>query len=150
MAAINKGSSKVELALQLLCCLWFFAAHFDISVTALHIAGVLNCTADHLSRNYMSQFFHSNPQASVQSIPFPEELLELVSSADLGLDIPSLRASVQEYYKQGLASSTMRSYTAGQRRFQEFCLGFNTCALPASEETLMLFLAYLAKDGLAY
>ncbi len=59
VAAIKKGSAQVELAMHLLRCLWFFAARFDILVDATHIAGVLNCTADQLSRNLLDKFFHS-------------------------------------------------------------------------------------------
>ena len=49
VAAINKGSSKDTFVMNLLRCLWFFVAHFDILVTATHLPGAVNVTADHLS-----------------------------------------------------------------------------------------------------
>ena len=47
--AINKGSSKDEMVMHLLRCLWFFTAFFNIRVTATHIRGVDNSSADMLS-----------------------------------------------------------------------------------------------------
>ena len=41
--------------MHLLRSLWFFVAHFDIYVTASHLAGLINITADHLSRGNMTQ-----------------------------------------------------------------------------------------------
>ena len=77
--SIQKGSSKEPQVMQLLRSLWFFVARFDISVSAKHIAGVMNSTADQLSRNKMSKFFCSNPQANLLPTPLPAELLEIVS-----------------------------------------------------------------------
>ena len=42
--------------MHLLQCLWFFAAYFDIKITAFHIPGVLNTAADKLSRNQSRSF----------------------------------------------------------------------------------------------
>ena len=44
----------LPLIMNLLRSLWFFVACFDISIVAKHIAGVMNCEADQLSR---SEFF---------------------------------------------------------------------------------------------
>ena len=41
--------------MHLLCSLWFFVTHFNIYVTASHLPGVINITADHLSRGNMAQ-----------------------------------------------------------------------------------------------
>lgn len=66
--------------MQLLRSLWFFVARFDVSMRAEHIAGTRNCTADQLSRNKMSEFFLSFPQADLLPTPLPAELLRLVST----------------------------------------------------------------------
>ena len=63
VAAITKGSSKDQTVMHLLRSLWFFAATFDIHIVAEHIAGVNNSRADMLSRNNLTQFHLSNPQA---------------------------------------------------------------------------------------
>ena len=39
LVAINKGSSKDTLVMHLLCCLWFFIAYFDITISATHLPG---------------------------------------------------------------------------------------------------------------
>ena len=64
VSAINKGTAKDTLVMHLLHCLWFFTALFDIDVTASHIAGVNNETADMLSRNHVENFraAHPSPQ----------------------------------------------------------------------------------------
>ena len=79
VAAIKKGSTKEDRVMQLLCALWFFVAHFDISITIEHIASAQNTAADQLSRSDMQSFFLSNPQASWLPTPLPRELLQIVS-----------------------------------------------------------------------
>lgn len=58
--------------------------------------------------------------------------------------------SVQHYFEQGLASSTRKTYLAGQRRFLTFCNSIAEPALPASEDTLQMFVCRLAREGLAH
>ena len=65
--------------MQLLHCLWFFTAYFDIILTANHIPGVCNTTADQLSRNCMSSFFTMNPDVSRVPIPLPTTISQLIS-----------------------------------------------------------------------
>ena len=77
--AINKGASKDTLVMHLLRCLWFFTAYFDIILTADHIPGACNTTADELSRNNMENFFTMNPDASKVPIPLPTPTLEIIS-----------------------------------------------------------------------
>lgn len=77
--AVNKGTSKDPLVMHLLRCLWFFTAYFDVALTANHIPGASNTTADQLSRNSMPSFFALNPDASRAPIPLPESTLEIVS-----------------------------------------------------------------------
>ena len=59
--------------------LTFFTAYYDIEVLAEHIPGVTNTTADHLSRNSMSLFFHLNPQAHPLLTPLPPPLLAMLT-----------------------------------------------------------------------
>ena len=63
---ITKGSSKDTFVMHLFHCLWFFMAHFDILVTATHLLGAINITADHLSHGRVSQAFQSIPTLSQQ------------------------------------------------------------------------------------
>ena len=77
--AVEKGYSKEQLVMKLLRSLWFFVAHFDITIHIEHIAGAQNTTADCLSRNKMHQFFSSNTQADRLPTPLPLELIQIVA-----------------------------------------------------------------------
>ena len=81
--AINKGSSKETQVMHLLRCLWFFTAYFDVSINASHLPGVLNTSADMLSRNQVHQFFQLHPEVSHDPTPLPPSLQELISPCQL-------------------------------------------------------------------
>ena len=68
------------MQLRILRVLTFFVAHFDMHITATHIVGTLNVSADHLSRFDMSSFFSLNPQATRQPAALPQPLLHLLSA----------------------------------------------------------------------
>ena len=79
IAALQKGSARDTTVMHLLRCLWFFVAHYNIVLMSEHIAGVNNCTADHLSRYHMHNFFSINPQASPIPTPVSPLLLQLLT-----------------------------------------------------------------------
>ena len=83
VSAINKGSSKDKTGMHLLRCLWFFAALFQIRITAIHIPGVDNVTADLLSRNLLTQLWAASPQAAQFPTYVPIPLLQLLSPKEL-------------------------------------------------------------------
>ena len=60
-----------------------------------------------------------------------------------------MEIALQRFYKSGLAVSTQKAYTSGQKRFLAFCNQFNLLALPLSEHTIMLFISQLGVDGLS-
>ena len=95
--AINKGSAKDPSLSHLLRLLAFQAAVMHIRVTARHLPGVKNESADALSRNRLTRFFSLNPQASPIPAIIPPELQELVFNRSLRWTSPSwmplLRAS---------------------------------------------------------
>ena len=143
------GSQEVNV-MHLLWCLWFFVAYYDITIVARHIPGVANSSADHLSRYYMSLFFlfKSTGRASPYTTPSRSPDDHFLSRH--GLDITRLQEAVQQYYISGLAPATHKVYQAGQQRYLSFCQQTRLPAVPTTESTLLLFLAFLAKDGLAY
>ena len=57
---------------------------------------------------------------------------------------------VQKYFVKGLAESTTRTYSCGQRRFLSFCQAAGLPATPASEGVLCRFVASLASEGLKH
>ena len=96
VSAINKGSSKDKTAMHLLRCLWFFAALFQIRITATHIAGIDNVAADMLSRNLLLQFQEAYPQASQFPSYVPIPLLTLLSPRQLDWTSPGFLSLFQE------------------------------------------------------
>ena len=92
VTAISKGSSKDTEVMHLLRSLWFFVAFYDIRLQCEHISGVLNCTADHLSRNNMHSFFLLHPQVSPLPVVLPPPLLQMVASRDLDWTSPDFNA----------------------------------------------------------
>lgn len=79
VAAVKKGSAKEPLVMHLLRTLWFFVAHFDVSINIEHVPGIHNGVADTLSRNNTQQFFLLNPQADLLPTPIPQELQQILS-----------------------------------------------------------------------
>jgi hypothetical protein len=49
---------------------------------------------------------------------------------------------------QGLRGNTHRTYTSAQRRYITYCLEFNLLSMPASDEVLLQYVAYLFQKGL--
>ena len=77
--ATKKESSKDPMAMHLLRCLWFLTAMFDINIEVSHIPGVLNTSADFLSRNQLARFLRLHPQASTRPESIPPALVALIS-----------------------------------------------------------------------
>ena len=61
LPTINEGTSRDTLMMHLLHCLWLFVAYFDITISATHLPGATNITADCLSRNNTLQAFQATP-----------------------------------------------------------------------------------------
>ena len=96
VTAINKGLSKDKFVMHLLRGLWFFVAHFDIQVTATHLPGALNVTADHLSRGNLIQAFLATPTLSQQSTSIPLSATKLVSPKQPDWTYPQFLCLFQE------------------------------------------------------
>jgi len=58
-------------------------------------------------------------------------------------DLTSLRLHSISLLRQGIRSSTARTYTSAQKRYLAFCDTFLLTALPATEELLLLYIAHL-------
>lgn len=54
------------------------------------------------------------------------------------------------YFLHGLAESTRRTYGTAKRRYLEFCTARDLAPVPASEQQLCSFVAYLALDSLTH
>lgn len=58
--------------------------------------------------------------------------------------------SVQNYYIQGLAPSTRKSYQSAKLRYVKFCSSTFATPIPLSEDVLCFYVAHLADQGLAH
>ena len=96
VTAINKGSAKDLIVMQLLRCLWFFKALFNIDITATHIAGINNEAADMLSRNQIKHFWSAYPHISQLPTPLPVTLTRLITQQELDWTSPSFQHLFQE------------------------------------------------------
>ena len=61
-----------------------------------------------------------------------------------------MEQSVLRYFTKGLAPSTLRTYKSGQDRYLKFCESASLSPLPANEEQLCAFVAFLADDKLKH
>ena len=147
VCALTAGMTKDPLMMQLLRCLHFFTAHFQIVVEAHHIAGVDNIAADALSRNKLDVFFSCSPQAVPSTSPIPQSLLDMLLHSQPDWTAPSWRNSIPE---KALAPSTLRSYGTGQRHYMVFCQQASLHLLPFSEQVLCKFVEHLASEGLTH
>ena len=70
-------------------------------------------------------------------------------------DVPSvavaqLNAAVQSYLNLGIAASTKKAYNTGLRKYATFCMDTYHQLHPICEDTLLLFVTYLAQQHLSY
>ena len=107
--AVNKGAATLSHLLRILA---FLAAILDILITARHLPGIQNVSADALSRNRLQLFFSLNPQASPVPAIIPPELRELVFNRNLHWTSPSwtplLKASWETALRLPLVQHTSR------------------------------------------
>jgi site-specific recombinase XerD len=68
----------------------------------------------------------------------------------LASELDQLEAEVQGYIERATAASTRRVYLNGWSRFEKWCVTHARIPLPASPETIAMYVAHLAKRGRAY
>ena len=89
VAAIKKGSARDDTSMHLLRCLRFFVSHYDNDITIIHVAGVTNCTANHLSRhhNYVIVFLSQD----IAPTTFLPVFKDIVASLNLDWTSPNFK-----------------------------------------------------------
>ena len=83
VATINKGSTRDPALIRRLRIPALLCAVLNVTVTAHHLPGAENTSADALSCNNLRLFSVLNPQASPIPAVIPKELLELVFNKSL-------------------------------------------------------------------
>ena len=92
VAAVNKGAARDPTLSHLLRLLAFVTAVLNVTLTARHLPGAQNTSADALSRNNLQLFFSLNPQASPVPSIIPPQLQELIFNRALRWTSPSWTA----------------------------------------------------------
>ena len=75
VAAIRGGCCRDPAMAHMLRCLFFLEASFNLSLSAVHVAGVNNGAADSNFRNHIDKFFLISPQARRELPVVPEGLV---------------------------------------------------------------------------
>ena len=96
VTAINKGSCTDAAVMYLLRWMWFFVAHFDITIVAKHLPRVDNLVADKLSRNSADQTFLSSAGLSCVPTPLPFSILQMISPKGLDCLSPHFHKLLEE------------------------------------------------------
>ena len=141
VAAVSKGSAKEPVVMHLLRSMWFFVAHFDMSISIEHISRVCNGVADMLSRDKIQNFFLFESAVGSLSNTNPRRAHKDRVGVQTRLDLHNFQSAVQHYYQQGLAASTQKSYQSGQHRYLAFCSSIKKSPLPTTEDTLLMFVS---------
>ncbi len=89
---IRSRTCKDARTLHLLRCLQFFVAAFQMHLRIEHVAGVLNVTADALSRNLMHVFRDQRPAADQEGTPIPAVVDKMLISGQPDWLSPDWRA----------------------------------------------------------
>ena len=131
---IQAHNAHKESLVQLLRCLFFYAAVFHFHFSATHIPPSLT-TAFLCSTGTAS----SGPSIS-DSIP--------VITTELG--VTSLDSTVCALAANGLSANTSKSYRSGLNRYLSFCASYSVPAFPLSESTLCRSVASLVTEGMSY
>ena len=146
MAGLRSRTSRDRGLMHLLRCLVFVEAHHQCHPVPEYIDTRANHLADDLSRNNASSFLLKVPDTNPCPSPVSLPLLSLLLDR---LDVSHFATSVQQYFQEGLAHSTRKSYQAAMRRFYKFCTTYSiNTPFPLSEQLLCSYAAFLADQGL--
>ena len=98
----------------------------------------------------MSLFFCSNPQADLAPTQLPPALLSIISTSDMDWTSAAFRKQLTSIISMVWHHTPTRPTHTGQQRYLSFCHKARLVPVPTTEPTLLLFLAFLAKEGLVY
>ena len=63
--------------------------------------------------------------------------------------LTELQHAAEDLVKAGVRSSTQKTYSSGEKRYIQFCAMYSRDTVPCSEDTALLFIAYLHRQGLS-
>ena len=137
VSIVNSKRSRIPRVMDLVQHLTLLTLRHNFYPRAKQIEGKRNDTADSLSHFQMDRFFRLALHADPAPCPVP-------GPSTLG----DLHADIQNYLSLSVAASTRKIYSSGERRFLDFCTlhsPHKSTPIPTDEETLIQYVAYLAK-----
>ena len=102
VSILTHWSAKDTHLAHLSRCLFFFAAHYNFTFTAEHIARGDNKLADALSRNNLTLFLTLFPQASPSPSPIPKALSSLLLEHPIEWTSPVWRQQFRDFTHRAL------------------------------------------------
>lgn len=121
--------------MHLLRCLHFLCALHSVRVSASHIPGVANVPADTLS-------YLLPPLRPLRTQP---AAVEPGGGRSARLAVKQLEEQAQQLLKAGIAPSTEKTYSTAQKGYLLFCQQLSLPPIPASKDTLILYVTHLAQ-----
>ena len=131
VAMVNSQTSHETEAMHLIQCLTFILARFQLMLSAVHFSLCI-------------------PTGRAASDGDSNSTGRIAARSTLRLDLDTVDQDVEHYFSRGLATTTHKTYQAGQRYYLEFCEQVTVSPLPASESTLRRFVTVLANNGIAH
>ena len=137
VSVLNARSARDTRLVHLSCRLFFYAATYQFTLTAEHIAGCSSRCS--LSQQCICCFYPCSSGAT-DTISYTPGYSQSPLGAASRVDIASLETTVQRFYCGGIARSTTRTYdSAKRRRFLLFCVTFGM-------EQLCIYISHLASQ----
>ena len=134
--------------MHLMRCLALIECSFHFTLVSRHIPGKHNDLADTLPETIaLTLLLITHRPSQHQPQPQPHFSHHLPATQ---LDLDHLGKSVWEYYIQGLAPSTTRTYKSAKTWFITFCSSCNQSPIPVSENLVCYYVAHLANKSLAH
>ena len=100
VALVNSGYSRVSQIMQLLRCLFFISAYYQIDLWDVHVPGVENTLADAISHNNQSLLYFQVPGTLGQQSPISPVLVELLTNQFLDWTSPGWTQRFSDCFRQ--------------------------------------------------
>jgi hypothetical protein len=136
---LRSRTSRDSTIMHLLRCLHMFCAKHDIRISSTHIPGVENVPLTPCPATALPPFLCFFSIGTGSTNQDPDAALGHGGSNETRLAVDRLEAQVKQFLQRGIAPSTEKAYLSAQRGFVAFCQQLNLTPLPASEDTLILY-----------
>ena len=145
---LNKGSSKEpsSFVMHLLWTLTFFLVIFGFVLRlSMWLAPTMALQIAFPGGQHVPALL-TGTQCIQGANLHPRQSLESAGERAARLALRDVEESFHFFLQKGLANSAKRCYESGQRQYFTFCDKVNFSPLPASEDSIALFISYLGSE----